>query len=148
MSLAMTKKEREAFLGDVRIGVLTVADGERGPLTCPVWYRYEPGGDVVFVTGKNSKKAARLRAAGRASFLVQSEELPYKYVCIEGPVMGPDDADVDADVRPIARRYLGEELGDQYVTATRAENPGGDVVVRIRPERWQTVDYAKRFPAA
>jgi nitroimidazol reductase NimA-like FMN-containing flavoprotein (pyridoxamine 5'-phosphate oxidase superfamily) len=145
MSLAMTKQEREAFLMDVRIGVLTLADGELGPLTCPVWYRYEPGGDIVFVTGKASKKAARLRAAGRASFLVQSEELPYKYVSIEGPVVGLDDADVDADVRPIAHRYLGRELGDEYVTSTRAENPAGDVVVRLRPERWQTVDYAKRF---
>ena len=144
MSLAMTKKEREAFLVDVRIGVLTVADGDRGPLTCPVWYSYEPGGDIVFVTGKTSKKAALLRAAGRATFLVQSEELPYKYVSVEGPVTGPDDADVDTDVRPIARRYLGTELGDAYVTSSRAENPAGDVIVRIRPERWQTVDYAKR----
>lgn len=148
MSLAMTKKEREAFLADVRVGVLTVADGERGPLTCPVWYSYAPGGDIVFVTGKASKKAALLRASGRASFLVQSEELPYKYVSIEGPIAGLEDADVDADVRPIARRYLGEEIGDAYVTSTRAENPDGDVIVRIRPQRWQTVDYAKRFPAS
>jgi nitroimidazol reductase NimA-like FMN-containing flavoprotein (pyridoxamine 5'-phosphate oxidase superfamily) len=146
MSLAMTKKEREAFLSDVRVGVLTVADGERGPLTCPVWYQYAPGGDIVFVTGKSSRKAARLRAAGRATFLVQTEELPYKYVSVEGPVVGLDDADVDADVRPIAHRYLGKEIGDAYVTSTRVENPAGDVVVRIRPERWQTVDYAKRFP--
>ena len=144
MALAMTKVERETFLADVRIGVLTVADGERGPLTCPVWYRYAPGGDVVFVTGKASKKAALLRAAGRATFLVQSEELPYKYVSVEGPVKVAD-ADVDGDVRPIAQRYLGKELGDQYVTSTRAENPAGDVLVHLRPERWQTVDYAKRF---
>jgi hypothetical protein len=147
MSLAMTKREREEFLVGVRIGVLTIADGERGPLTCPVWYSYVPGGDIVFVTGKASKKAARLRAMRRATFLVQSEELPYKYVSIEGPV-SVDDADVDADVRPIARRYLGDELGDAYVTSTRAENPAGDVVVRLRPERWQTVDYAKQFASA
>lgn len=147
MSLAMTKKERETFLTAVRIGVLTIADGDRGPLTCPVWYSYEPGGDIVFVTGKASKKAARLRATGRATFLVQSEELPYKYVSVEGPV-AVGDADVDTDVRPIARRYLGNELGDAYVTSTRAENPAGDIVARLRPERWQTVDYAKRFANA
>jgi nitroimidazol reductase NimA-like FMN-containing flavoprotein (pyridoxamine 5'-phosphate oxidase superfamily) len=147
MSLAMTKKEREAFLVDVRIGVLTVEDVERGPLTCPVWYSYVPGGDIVFVTGKASKKAARLRVAGRASFLVQSEELPYKYVSVEGPIVGLDDARVDEDVRPIAHRYLGKEIGDAYVTSSRAENPAGDIVVRIRPQHWQTVDYAKRSPS-
>jgi hypothetical protein len=28
----------------------------RGPLAVPVWYRYEPGDDVVFATGDGSRK--------------------------------------------------------------------------------------------
>jgi hypothetical protein len=42
---------------------------------------------------------------------------------------------------PLAHRYLGTELGDRYIEDTR--NVVGGVFVRMRPERWLTVDYAK-----
>jgi PPOX class probable F420-dependent enzyme len=147
MSLNMTREEREAFLADVHIGVVSVADGERGPLTAPVWYAYEPGGEILFVTGSESLKANALRAAGRASFLVQSEALPYKYVSIEGAVT-VEVADLDKHTRPIAHRYLGQEAGDGYLAATRTEDRADEALVRIRPERWLTVDYAKQFGSA
>jgi hypothetical protein len=38
MSLAMTKPEREAFLADVHVGVISIPEPGRGPLTVPVWY--------------------------------------------------------------------------------------------------------------
>lgn len=147
MSLQMTREEREAFLADVHIGVLSVADGERGPLTAPVWYAYEPGGEVSFVTEGDSLKAKALRRASRASFLVQSEEVPYKYVSIEGSVtIGV--ADLEKHTRPIAHRYLGQEGGDGYLAASRTEDRSEQALVRIRPERWLTVDYAKQFGGA
>ena len=147
MSLSMTRAEREAFLADLHIGVISITDGEHGPLTCPVWYAYEPGGEISLVTGKTSRKAAALRAVKRVSFLVQSEDLPYKYVSVEGPLTTLENADLDKDVRPIARRYLGREGGDAYLEATRGEGEDTDLLVRIRPERWLTVDYTKRFQA-
>lgn len=146
MSLAMTRNEREAFLADLHIGVVSIPDPERGPLTCPVWYAYEPGGAIEFVTGATSRKAALLRGAGRASFLVQSEELPYRYVSVEGPV-GLAPADLEKHLRPITYRYLGTEAGDAYLEATREERAEGEVLVRLRPERWLTVDYRKQFEA-
>jgi hypothetical protein len=77
---------------------------------------------------------------------VQSETPPYQYVSVEGPVVALEDADVERDVRPLARRYLGRELGDRYVEATRGSGaPGGSVLVRVRPERWLSVDYRKQF---
>ena len=62
----MTRTEREAFLGGVHVGVLSVEDPGRGPLTVPVWYAYAPGATVDVITG-GSAKARRLRAAGRFS---------------------------------------------------------------------------------
>jgi len=147
MSLQMTLEEREAFLADVHIGVISVADGDRGPLTAPVWYAYEPGGEIVFVTGSDSLKARALRNVGRASFLVQSEALPYKYVSIEGAVT-VGVADLEKHTRPIAHRYLGQEGGDGYLAATRTEEAAEEALVSIRPERWLTVDYAKQFGGA
>ena len=48
----MTKANREAFLAALHVGVLAVADDSGGaPVAVPVWYRYEPGGDVVMSLG-------------------------------------------------------------------------------------------------
>jgi len=141
MSTRMTKDEREAFLAGVHVGVLTVAEPGRGPLAAPVWYAYEPGGDVLVVTDDDSRKAVLLRAAGRATLVAQDERAPYKYVTVEGPVRF-ETADVERDLRPIARRYLGEQLGDQYVAGAGSD---GGVLVRLAPERWNTVDYSKQF---
>lgn len=147
MSLAMTKEEREAFLSGLHVGVLSIPDGARGPLAAPIWYSYKPGGDIVLVTGKTSRKAELLKRAKRVSLVAQSEEIPYKYVSIEGPVTALEDADLERDVRPIAHRYLGSEAGVGYLRATRGDRADGDLVIRIRPQRWLSVDYAKRFQA-
>ena len=139
----MTKAEREAFLADVHVGVLGIDGGDRAPLTVPVWYAYAPGGDVLFTTGGDSRKAGCLKRAGRASLCAQTETAPYQYVSVEGPVTIEPGADTEQR-RAIARRYLGDELGDAYAEATAAE-AAGMVTVRLRPERWLTVDYRKQF---
>ena len=60
-STRMSRLEREAFLAGVHVGVFTVSDGEHGPIAVPVWYGYEPGGDVLIVTGAASEKARSSR---------------------------------------------------------------------------------------
>ncbi|MGH7821972.1 MAG: pyridoxamine 5'-phosphate oxidase family protein [Candidatus Binatia bacterium] len=146
MSLAMTREEREAFLADVHVGILGIEDPGRGPLTVPIWYAYEPGGDVVIVTDRDSRKAKLLRRSGRLSLCAQTETPPYRYVSVEGPISGIDAADVERDVRPLARRYLGPELGDRYIETTANDRTvSSTIVVRMRPERWRTVDYAKEY---
>jgi len=147
MSLAMTRSEREAFLAGVHVGVLSVAEDGRGPLSVPIWYAYEPGGELRLVTERGSRKGRLLARAMRLSLCVQTETPPYQYVSVEGPVVALEDADVERDVRPLARRYLGRELGDRYVEATGGTDArGGSVLVRTRPERWLSVDYRKQFP--
>jgi len=141
MALSMSKAERETFLGGTHIAVVSVADGGRGPLTVPIWYSYEPGGVVRFVTGGASKKAALLRAAGRMSLCVQTETAPYQYVSIEGPV-SIGIPDFERDVRAVAYRYLGKQIGEIYLQMTAAEREGS-ILVSLVPERWLTVDYTK-----
>ena len=146
MSLALSLEERQTFLADVHVGVLSVPDGDRGPLTCPIWYDYQAGGEIVFVTGADSRKVRLLKEGTRVSFVAQSEALPPKYVSIEGPVVSVEPADPERDLVPIAQRYLGEEIGRQYVKGTRSgPDAPEDVVVRVRPERWLSADFAKRL---
>jgi hypothetical protein len=57
MSLAMTPREREAFLAEVHVGVISIPEPGRGPLAVPIWSS------------------------------VQRETPPYKYVSVEGPIV-------------------------------------------------------------
>lgn len=57
-----------------------------------------------------------------------------------------DPADEVRDPRPMAHRYLGPELGDRYVEATRGTGDANGIVrVGIRPERWLPVGDRKQF---
>jgi PPOX class probable F420-dependent enzyme len=141
MSLAMTRAEREAFLAGTHVAVVSIAEAGRGPLTVPIWYVYEPGGEIRFVTGGASRKARLVRAAGRASLCVQEETPPYRYVSVEGPVT-VGRPDFEHDVRATALRYLGQQMGEAYLQATAAEREGS-ILVSLRPERWLSVDYHK-----
>ena len=117
----MTQSEREAFLAETRVGVFSVTEPGRGPLSIPVWFHYEPGGVVRFTTGGGSKKARLMRASGRASFLVQTETAPYKYASIEGParIAGPAHAEqgIEATIEQI-RTTLNPRLAIQGVVMT------------------------------
>jgi nitroimidazol reductase NimA-like FMN-containing flavoprotein (pyridoxamine 5'-phosphate oxidase superfamily) len=144
MSLIMTKQEREAFLADVHIGIISISEEGRGPLTVPIWYAYDSGGDLRIMTGRESRKGRLLARAGRFSLCVQTETSPYKYVSVEGAIVSTEGGDIEHDLRPLARRYLGKEAGDRYVEETRNLPTHTDnVLIRMRPERWLTTDYSK-----
>ncbi|MEP6871631.1 MAG: pyridoxamine 5'-phosphate oxidase family protein [Anaerolineaceae bacterium] len=133
----MTKEDREVFLADVHVGVLSVSAPGRGPLSAPVWYSYEPGGDVVILTGSNAPKTAMLREQGRATLVAQTEQAPYVYVTVEGKVtLEPIAAD---DSLTMAVRYLGPEMGKRYAEG----GSEGSLKARLKPERWRSEDYRK-----
>ncbi len=133
----MTAAEREAFLADLHVGILSIARDGKGPLSLPIWYQYVDG-EVSIHIGDSSVKALLLRRHGRATLTVQNETPPYQYVMVEGPVSISKD---DRDVLSMATRYLGPELGAWYAE----QNPPTDesVTVHLRPESWLTCDYGK-----
>jgi nitroimidazol reductase NimA-like FMN-containing flavoprotein (pyridoxamine 5'-phosphate oxidase superfamily) len=146
MSLKMTKDEREEFLSGTHVGIISIAESGRGPLTAPIWYGYEPGGELWIVTERGSRKGRLLETADRFSLCAQTENPPYKYVSVEGPITSIGPSDIEEDERPLAHRYLSAELGDRYIEATGgAETRRGNILVKMRPERWLTTDYAKQF---
>ena len=141
-SLRMTKQERDAFLAGQHVGVISIDDPGRAPLTAPIWYDYTPEAGVWIITGSSSKKGVALEKAGRFSLVAQQEDMPYKYVSVEGPVVEVRPADRDSDTRPMAHRYFGKEMGDAYVDSP-SDGEEASCVYRMQPERWLTVDYAK-----
>ena len=142
LSTTMTKQERESFLADLHVGIISITEEGRGPLTVPIWYSYAPGGEVRVVTGRTTRKAQLLGRARRFSLCAQTETWPYKYVSVEGPIVAIEPANLERDRRPLAHRYFGVRAGDQYIERTRA-GTDENMLVRMRPERWLTVDYGK-----
>ncbi|MFG2324508.1 pyridoxamine 5'-phosphate oxidase family protein [Streptomyces sp. NPDC048568] len=137
--MALTREEREKFLAEPHIAALAVdAEAGRAPLTVPIWYQYKPGGDVWIMTGLDSRKNQRIRAAGRFSLMVDRVEPTIRYVSVEGPVVDTVPA-TEENLREISARYLPAEKVDGYVAFATA-NHGEQVVVRMRPERWVSSD--------
>src|ERR671910_1515847 len=146
MARQMTESERQEFLAEPRIGVLSVpGGGDNPPHTTPVWYAYEPGGDVTFFTGtqgRQSRKAELVRKAGVLSLTVQREEFPYGYVTIEGTVVGEDRPPSAEQAFAVASRYIPEEAAQGLVRAEIGHPTGEFVLFTVRPDRWLTFDFS------
>jgi uncharacterized protein len=135
-----TEPEREQFLAAVHVAVLSVATGnERPPASVPIWYDYEPGGNIRISTGAHSRKAKLIEQAGAVTLVVQHEQPPYQYVVVEGTVVDtvrPTPSDLQEQT---AIRYLGDEGGRAFVKSMEGLE---SVLFVIRPDRWLTADYS------
>ncbi len=142
----MTEGERQEFLAGPHVAVLSIArDGGRAPHATPVWYAYEPGGDVTFFTGtqgRRSRKAELIGKAGAVSLTVQQEEFPYRYVTVEGTVVGEDRPPSAEEALAVARRYLPEQHAQGFVEAELGHPAPEFVLFTVRPDRWLTFDFA------
>ena len=138
----MNESQRQEFLAGLHIGILGLERADGPPLVVPVWYSYEPGGEVEVLTSASSVKGRLATAAGRGSLCAQQEDLPYKYVTVEGTIeideLVPDL--IRGVVEPMAIRYLGDELGRAYASGETASD---EIRIRLRPERWFSVDYSQ-----
>ncbi len=136
---AFSETQRQEFLADLHVGVLSVAAGDRPPASVPIWYDYTPGGSIRINTGASSRKAKLIEQAGSVTLVVQREEPPYQYVVVEGTVVDittPSPLDVR---EAIAIRYLGEEGGRAFVKSLEGQE---SVLFTIRPDRWITADFS------
>lgn len=135
-----SEHQRQEFLAAKHVAVLSVAakDG-RPPASVPIWYDYEPGGNIRITTGASSRKARLIKDAGVITVVVQHEEPPYQYVVVEGSVVEtvqPTPVDVKEQ---IAIRYLGEEDGPAFV---QSMSDVESVLFIVRPDRWITADFS------
>ena len=140
----LTEQEQEAFLAGPHIAVLSLpSDDERPPLTFPVWYGYQPGGHITYYTHRTEPKSRKLRLLHQgsvASLCVQREELPYKYVTVEGTVVVEDEAPAFDAMMAIVSRYLPEGDARAYINR-EIESGAALVIFSIRPDRWSGFDF-------
>lgn len=145
-NMRMTNEQRESFLAEPHIAVMSVANDEgRPPHAVPVWYGYEPGSNLTFFTGTQGRKARKtplIEQAGMLSLTVQQEAFPYKYVTVEGTVVGIDRPPSAERMLAIVRRYLPEEQAQGMVRGELDQPTGELVLFTIRPDRWLSFDIS------
>ncbi len=143
MPKALSEIEREKFLADKHLAVLSVAatDG-RPPASVPIWYDYEPGGTIRITTGRDRRKARLIEQAGVVTIVVHREELPYQHVVVEGTVVDATTPSPHSARAAIAARYLGAENAEALAQQSDGTN---SVLFTIRPDRWLTADFSDDF---
>ncbi len=113
----MIKKPVAEFLEEIHIAILSISRGSQSPHSTPIWYTYEPDNTIWFMAGPGTRKSKLMSVDTQVSLVAQTEYDPYKYVSIEGHIIGISKGDMEQDLRPISRRYLGEKGGDEYVAS-------------------------------
>ena len=146
MPRPLTEREREAFLAEPHVAVLSLpSDDGRPPLTFPIWYGYEPGGEITYYTHRPEPRSRKLRLIHEGSVVslcVQRAELPYKYVTVEGTVVAEDEAPSVERQLAIVGRYLAADDARAYV-ANEAEAGIDLALFTIRPDRWAGLDFGE-----
>ena len=137
--MALSIEDRQAFLAEPHVAALSVnGEADRGPLTVPIWYGYEPGAELWVLTPAASRKTVLIEAAGRFTALVHRVVPTVRYVSVEGPVTAIVPG-TGSDLRTMARRYLPPEQLDGYVAMAEADH-GEAVIIHMRPPRWLSPD--------
>lgn len=133
MAHRMTGDELTQFLSSgTRTGKLATVRTDGSPHVAPVWFVVD-GDDLVFMTGADTVKGKAMLRDPRVALLVDDERPPFAFASMEGAVTISRDIDEMLPLSiAIARRYMGDELAEQYGRRNAVE---GELLVRLRPTR-------------
>src|SRR5947208_4970472 len=124
----------QSLLDAPSAAVLTTIRKNGSPMPSPVWYRWT-GAAFEVVIARDDVKLRHLAREPRCSLLICEAVPPFRGVEVRGSAT-VTRCDVTEARRSIARRYLGEALGDRFV-ADRAAAPGDLVELRpVDPRVW------------
>lgn len=136
--MTVNRAELDAFLAQPRVAAVATIDPDGQPHVVPTWYEYD-GGQIVFHTGRQSRKYRNLRRDPRLTFCCEDRTPPYKAAVVKGRATWEERADDDG-TRRMAVHYLGETLGNRYADSLKGSVV---VVVRVHPEKVLYWDYGR-----
>ena len=124
--------EVRSFLEAMRVPcVISTLRPDGHPITSATWYGFIDD-DIVVSTPALRNKARNVRQDSRISFIVDTKEMPYRGVAIEGIAEIVADAD-GAIIGAIISRYIGAEAAQQM--QARLDGVGERVILRIHAQR-------------
>jgi PPOX class probable F420-dependent enzyme len=133
MAHEMTGDELDRFLSTgTRTGKLATVRADGSPHVAPIWFILD-GGDLVFMTGAQSVKGKAMLRDPRVALSVDDERPPFSFATIEGSVTITRDPDEMLPLSiAIARRYMGDQLAEQYGRRNAVE---GELLLRLHRVR-------------
>jgi len=111
---------------------LATLNPDGSPQVTPVWVDYD-GTHVLINTAKGRVKAKNLAREPRVAISLSDPDNPYRYLGIQGRVVGMTEAGGDAHIDKMAKKYLGK---DSYPYRTAGEVR---IIVTIAPDKVHTV---------
>jgi len=111
---------------------LATLNPDGSPQVTPVWVDYD-GTHVLINTAKGRVKAKNLAREPRVAISLSDPDNPYRYLGIQGRVVGMTEAGGDAHIDKMAKKYLGK---DTYPYRTAGEVR---LIVKIAPDKVHTV---------
>lgn len=131
----MAVKQRDAFLGAARIGMLSMLTAAGAPAAVPIWYEWD-GERARMFTARDAAKVARIRRDGRVCLTVaEPTGVPEAWVSIEGRAWIEEGTGFALAKRLAPRYYAPEKAARTLVEWGRTAEEWVTVVVeptRIR----------------
>lgn len=129
----MASTQRDAFLKEPRIGMLTTVQPGGGPFTVPIWYEWDGERARIF-THRASPKVARIRADERVCLAVaEPAGVAEAWVSMEGSARIEEEGGFALAQRLAPRYYTAEQAA--RALAGWQEMAAEWVVIVITPRR-------------
>jgi hypothetical protein len=142
--MTLSREEREEFLAEPHVGALSVVEQpDQAPLTVPIWYQYEPGGEVWIATAPDARKTQAIRRAGNFGLMVERSAPTTRYVSVRGPVVRIEPGSPELS-RALAQRYIPAARVEEYLEFER-KHIGPQLIIYMRPERWLSSDLGPEW---
>ena len=129
MAHQMSRDELDRFLSTgTRTGKLATTRADGSPHVAPVWFILD-GDDLVFMTGADTVKGKAILRDPRVALSVDDENPPFAFASIEVFVSVSRDPEEMLPLSiAIARRYMGDQLAEQYGRRNAVE---GELLLRL-----------------
>mgnify|MGYP000951483599 FL=1 len=115
-----------------RTAKLAVVRADGSPHVAPVWIARD-GDELVFLTSAETVKGRSMLRDGRVALCFDNELPPFDFVTVSGTTTTSTDPDELLHwATESARRYMGDELAEQY---GRRNAVPPEMVVRVTPTR-------------
>ena len=141
-----TDKLAQDLLGSPIVARLAYTWSDGSPRVVPMWFHWT-GEDILMGAPPNSPKMKVLAARPQVAVTIDTVEWPYKWLTLRGTASVQVSAQPFAEYLTMARRYLGDAGGEQFLSALRQTFQGW-ARIAIRPAEVRILDFQGRFPSA
>jgi len=135
----LTDEELRTFLRDAHIAHLGSLNPDGTINIAALWFKYDDG-DILFGTQDITNKVRNIKRNPAVTVLIDVEEPVLRGVLIYGQAQ-LDYEDVLAKRVAIFERYMSSE--DARGLATTLASSWAPVIIRVKPTRVSSYDYAK-----